>query len=465
MKPPTEITFTTQSLIIALAWFGLVPSTFPISPPPDGGYPGGNTAEGQNALFSLTSGGYNTAAGFFALRSDTTGSFNTGFGAGALFTNNADQNCAFGVLALFANTGPSNSAFGYSALMSNTANANAAFGAYSLLSNTSGNFNTATGFSALQNNTTGVQNTATGSGALLFNTIGSYNTAAGVNALLNNTAGSPNTAFGWGALEANTAGNNNTAIGYAALYSNTNGSYNTAVGDGALYSNTTGNHNLAIGVDAAYNMTGSRNIILGNFAGTNLTSETDNIHIGNAGVAGDFQTIRIGTENVQFDTFLAGIDGAPVTGTPVVVNGDGQLGVAPSSERFKDDIKPMDRASGAILALKPVSFRYKKKIDPQRTPQFGLVAEEVAKVNPELVVRDKQGKPYSVRYDQVNAMLLNEFLKEHRKVEQQEFTIAQLKNEIQAIVAHSKEQDSEIRKVRSQIQMSTCDAVVAVKHN
>src|SRR5438552_3085145 len=194
---------------------------------------------------------------------------------------------------------------------------------------------------------------------------------------------------------------------------------NTAEGDGALSSVTTGFSNTANGVNALFcNTTGSSNIALGVSAGQNLTTGNNNIDIGNPGVAAEANTIRIGTVGTQTKTFIAGISGAGVTGVAVKVNAAGQLGTAPSSERFKDAIKPMDKASEAVLALKPVTFHYKKELDPDGTPQFGLIAEEVAKVNPDLVARDDQGKIYTVRYDAVNAMLLNEFLKEHSKVEE-----------------------------------------------
>src|SRR5437763_1314034 len=194
---------------------------------------------------------------------------------------------------------------------------------------------------------------------------------------------------------------------------------NTAEGDGALSSVTTGFSNTANGSSALFsNTTGSSNIALGVSAGQNLTTGNNNIDIGNPGVAAEANTIRIGTVGTQTKTFIAGISGAGVTGVAVKVNAAGQLGTAPSSERFKDAIKPMDKASEAVLALKPVTFHYKKELDPDGTPQFGLIAEEVAKVNPDLVARDDQGKIYTVRYDAVNAMLLNEFLKEHSKVEE-----------------------------------------------
>src|SRR5947199_150234 len=213
--------------------------------------------------------------------------------------------------------------------------------------------------------------------------------------------------------------NGNTAEGDGALSSVTTGFSNTANGFSALFSNTTGFDNTANGVDALFfNTTGSSNIALGVSAGQNLTTGNNNIDIGNPGVAAEANTIRIGTVGTQTKTFIAGISGAGVTGVAVKVNAAGQLGTAPSSERFKDAIKPMDKASEAVLALKPVTFHYKKELDPDGTPQFGLIAEEVAKVNPDLVARDDQGKIYTVRYDAVNAMLLNEFLKEHSKVEE-----------------------------------------------
>jgi uncharacterized coiled-coil protein SlyX len=222
----------------------------------------------------------------------------------------------------------------------------------------------------------------------------------------------------------------------------------TAIGFDALFSNTTGVHNTALGfVSLGANTTGSFNIALGINAGENLTVGSNDIDIGNSGVAADSHTMRIGTQGTQIRTFIAGISGTAVTGAPVVVNASGQLGVAPSSQRFKDEIKPMDRASEAILALKPVTFHYKKEIDFEATPQFGLIAEDVAKVNPNLVVRDSDGKVYSVRYDAVNVMLLNEFLKEHRKVEEQQATITELKSTVarqqkdfQATAAHQQKQ-------------------------
>jgi hypothetical protein len=311
------------------------------------------------------------------------------------------------------------------------------------MSNTTGVRNTANGFAALNSNTTGERNTATGRAALTFNTIGNNNTADGHDALFSNASGIRNTATGSFALFSNTTGPDNTAIGYFALFSNTTGNSNTANGYDALVNNTTG-----IG-----------NIALGNFAGANLTTGNNNIDIGNQGVAGEAGTIRIGVIGTQTATYIAGIMGKTVPrSTPVFINANGQLGTVTSSARFKDEIKPMDKVSEALLALRPVTFRYKPELDPNGIPQFGLVAEEVEKVNPDLVVRDADGKPYTVRYDAVNAMLLNEFLKEHRKVEElkKDFqaTVAQQQKEIQALTSTVKEQAAQIQKVSAQLELN-----------
>ena len=344
------------------------------------------------------------------------------------------------------------------------------------------NQNTAEGEDALLNVLTGSNNTAVGFQALYYNTGGGANTATGSHALLNNTTALYNTAAGYAALYGNTTGSSNTASGSNSLYSNTTGAYNTATGDSALYSNTTGLNNTANGLKSLYsNTTGTNNIAVGYLAGHVVTTGSNNIDIGNEGVAGESNTIRIGTLGTQTATYIAGIMGRTVPmGMPVFVNANGQLGTTPSSARFKDQIKPMDKASEAVLALKPVTFHYKKELDPQGIPQFGLVAEEVEKVNPDLVTRDTQGKVYTVRYEAVNAMLLNEFLKQHwafleehrkveeqgRKLQEQETRIAQLKQDFQSkfaeqqkdfratvaqLSAHLEEQDSKIQKVSAQI--------------
>jgi len=406
----------TVLITFALICLVHVQNTQAVSPPPDGGYPGGNTAEGQNALLSRTTGSFNTAVGFVSLRSDTTGSFNTGVGAGTLLVNTADENTATGAGALLLNT--------IGAL--NTAN-----GAFALLSNTAGSFNTATGFQALRNNTTGDSNTANGINALGDNTTGTGNTAMGSSTLVFNTTGGSNTATGAGALLSNTTGGNNTANGVLALSGNTTGADNTAVGTNALL-----------------NDTGSGNIALGSGAGSDHTSDFNNIDIGNIGHAGESGVIRIGTGGTQTGTLIAGIFGVGFGTDPVFVNSNGQLGVGVSSARFKTEIKPMDKVSEAILALKPVTFRYKQEMDPRAMLRFGLVAEEVAEVNPDLVGRDAKGQVQTVHYEAVNAMLLNEFLKEHRKVQEltKDFqaTVAQL-------TARLDEQAAQIQKVSAQL--------------
>jgi hypothetical protein len=385
------------TLLLFLSVSLAAPNARAVVPPPDGGYPGFNTAEGTKALLSLTTGSANTAVGWFSLFSNAGGSFNTATGAGSLLFNTADENTAFGTVAL--------------------------------LSNTTGFENTANGTLALFSNTTGVQNTAVGYSAL------SSNTTAGAN-----TSGA-----------------------------------NTAVGAFALGLTVTGGANTAIGYSALYNATGGGNIALGDLAGFDVTTGNSNILIGNRGVAADAATIRIGSE-FQTRTFIAAIRGV-TTGVAdavnVVIDSNGQLGTISSSRRFKKEIKPMDKASEDILALKPVTFHYKS--DKKDTPQFGLIAEEVAAVNPDLVVRDKNREIYTVRYDAVNAMLLNEFLKEHktlleeqRKVQEQESTIAelksdaakqeatigQLKNGMDALIAQLKEQAAQIQKVSAQIEAS-----------
>jgi len=342
---------------------------------------------------------------------------------------------------------------------------NTAEGTNALFQLTSGTKNTAIGSGALHNNQSGVENTAIGTGALFFNnggspTGGNGNTATGNQALNKNTTGNFNTANGDAALFKNIDGTYNTATGFLALNSNTHGMGNTATGDSALFSNRSGSENTANGDQALQNTTGSDNIALGAFAGFNLTTGNNNIDIGDNGVAGEANTIRIGIEGTQTATFIAGIDGVNEGGTisTVYINSNGRLGTQapPSSRRFKKEIKPMDKASESILALKPVTFQYRS--DSNATPQFGLIAEEVAEVNPNLVVRDQNGEIYTVRYEAVNAMLLNEFLKEHRKVEnlKKDFqaTVAQQQKEIAALTATMREQAAQIQKVSAQLESS-----------
>jgi hypothetical protein len=325
-------------------------------------------------------------------------------------------------------------------------NDNTVQGDDALISLTTGTDNTAIGRNALNGDTTGFNNTATGAFVLSVNTTGFDNTGNGVSTLRSNVRGYCNTATGFQALYSNTIAEENTANGVSALLFNTTGGDNTANGFSALLQNTTGFKNTACGHFALYNNTiGHDNIALGVAAGISLTTGNGNIDIGNAGVGAESKTIRIGTTGTQTNAYVAGISGVTVAaGIGVIIDSSGHLGTITSSARFKEEIKPMDKASEAILALKPVTFRYKQEVDPKGVPQFGLVAEEVEKVNPDLVARDDQRKPYTVRYEAVNAMLLNEFLKEHRKVEEQGATIARLE-------AALKKQGAQIEKVNAQL--------------
>jgi hypothetical protein len=425
MNAKSEIIILIPILIMS---FVLTQNGQALNPPPAGGYPGGNTAEGQNALFSLTSGRYNSAIGFFSLRTDTSGNFNTAIGAGTLLANTGDEDTATGAGALLSNTSGAN----------NTAN-----GAFAVFSNTTGSNITAIGSHALLSNTAD-ENTAVGSGALAANTTGTQNTAFGINALTSNTTAGAN---GSGA---------NTAIGAFALLDNATGGANTAIGYAALAQGN-GGANTAIGDLAGFNITGNGNIDIG-------------FH--EAGVAGENNTTRIGNIGAT----------AQDTGIYVTLDAVGgtKLGYVnlTSSRRFKQDIKPMGAASEGLFALKPVNFRYKPDFDPNQSERFGLIAEDVEKVNPALVARDDKGNLTTVRYEAVNAMLLNEFLKEHRaflkeqrKVNEQDATISQLKSTVlqqqkgmEALAASVKEQALKIQKVSAQIELNKLAPRVAFKN-
>jgi len=381
----TQQTRKLSGFVIAtlLAWVGLLPNTEAVSPAPDGGYPGGNTAEGYNALLSLTSGTYNTAVGLFSLLSNQEGQFNTGVGAGALLANTAHRN-------------------------------------------------TATGAGALLSNTTGVKNTANGAFALFNNADGNSNTASGESALFSNTTGFNNTAIGYNALLSNTTAGDNTAIGTTALFSNTTGEFNIAIGSQTLRDNVTGDSNTAIGDSAGFNITGSGNVCIG--AGVN-------------GVAGESNITRI--RNVYESV---------ATERAVYVTSDNRIGTLASSRRYKEQIEPMEKASETIRSLRPVSFRYKKEIDPAQPLCFGLIAEEVADVNPNLVTLDCEGKPETVRYEAINAMLLSEFIKqheafleEHHKVEKLEATVSRQQKQIEALAA-------DLETVSSRLELSKAES-------
>lgn len=378
--------------LFAAAGLALSPSAHAVSPPPDGGYDNFNTAEGTDALLNLGTGAYNTALGYTALQNNSIGTYNTATGAKALSAN------------------------------------------------FNGSGNTAQGYNALAANTIGNANTAQGKDALAANTVGSVNTATGDVALVSNTSGSGNTATGVNALASNTTAGNNTADGFAALMTNSTGANNTASGTSALLNNSSGSNNVALGY----------------LAGSSLTTGDNNIDIGNTGAPRESAKIRIGTRGTHNDTYIAGIFGTTVTsGAAVLVDNKGHLGTVTSSARYKEAIKPMAKASEALLSLQPVTFRYRKELDPESRPQFGLVAEEVAKIDPDLVARDEEGRPYTVRYEAVNAMLLNEFLKEHRKVETLEARMAQQQRQFDATAAElraaMKAQAVEIQQVNSRL--------------
>jgi uncharacterized coiled-coil protein SlyX len=470
-------------LVLPLSLFALSPIARAVDPPPDGGDFHGNTAEGDGALNSafnsVTGGWYNTALGYQTLLRNggtagnlTIASDNTATGAFALNNNTTGfQNTATGAYALNSNTTANyNTANGNNALYYNAGDYNTANGFQALHSNGTGSFNTANGTNALYNNA-GDYNTANGFQALYSNGTGDNNTANGAFALSSNTTGSGNTATGWSALQANSTGGFNAASGNYALYSNTTGDSNVATGVDALYHNRVGHDNTAEGYLALLNCTGSNNAALGSGAGISLTAGSNNIDIGAPGVAGESNKIRIGKQGTQNATFIAGISGSTVaSGVGVIVNSSGKLGTVLSSARFKEAIKPMDKASEAILGLKPVTFRYKHELDPDRIPQFGLIAEQVEKVNPDLVVRDDDGKVNTVRYEAVNAMLLNEFLKEHLKVEEQERKVQEQAATTTHLESTVAKQNEMIAKQQKQIEALTAtvqkvsDQIALSKH-
>jgi len=435
---------TLIATLLMLACSGLSGGARAVNPPPDGCYPLFTTAEGCNALEFLTTGIGNTAVGWYSLSNTDSNSFNTGLGAGALCLNIGDANTAVGTAALLSNfSGFENVANGYEALLkNNTGSYNNAVGAFALYYNMDGSFNNALGNQALAQNVHASNNTAIGDLALANNDYQGdneayFNTAVGAQALYSNIDGYSNTAVGWQALYYNYDGNFNTANGGFALFSNVNGARNTAIGYSAL-SGSKGelsvSDNTAVGFEALFNnFEGNRNTAVGVNAGSNVFGASNVICIG-ANVAG------ANTNDTCFIGNIRGVTTINNDAIPVRIDSAGQLGTESSSRRYKTDIKPLEKASESILSLKPVSFRY--KVHKASTPNFGLIAEEVAEVNPDLVIYDADGKPYTVRYDAVNAMLLNEFLKEHRKVEKQESriqkqeaTIAQQQKQIDTLTA------------------------------
>ena len=377
-----------------------------------------NVSLGWEALLDNTIGTENTAVGYFALLNNVGGSHNT----------------AIGNLAMASGaTGNYNTAVGDSALQSNAPSENTAVG-YSAGQFVTGGLNTAVGYEALQLNG-GVNNTAVGGYALLGGSdqsadTGNDNTAIGLKALVSNQTGSMNVAAGLDALEFNTSGSNNVATGYQALESNTSGVNNTAIGYQALLSSTSGNGNVAVGVQAGENVSGGSN----------------NLEISNVGTSGDNNTIRIGNSS-HTAFFAGGIYGIAPGGVGVVISSSGQLGAPTSSRRYKEEIHDMGDSSRGLMDLRPVTFRYRKAAEDGSKPlQFGLIAEEVADVYPELVVYNKDGQPDAVQYQMLPAMLLNEMQKQNT-------TIAALNDQIgvqrQRIGLQDRQIDAQQQEIRS----------------
>jgi hypothetical protein len=413
-----------------------------------------DSAFGVNALNHNTTGSYNTAIGADALSANISGSNNTATGYAALSFNTATNNTATGYEALEANTsgnndtatgssalinntmGNNNTAVGTSALESNTiGNYNTATGDTALAANIGGNYNTATGYQALNGNTSGNNNTATGWNALgVNNNTGSNNTASGVYALGYNTIGYSGTATGHNALNDNTTGNFNTATGDSALKANTSGGFNTAIGASALQSNVIGSNNTAVGNQALINVTGSSNIALGAYAGSAVLGGGNNIDIGSTGASGDNAVINLGTQGTQTSAYIAGIYGVNANGVAVYINSNGQLGTVQSSRRYKEDIQDMGAASDGLMRLRPVTFRYKKPFtDGSQPMQYGLIAEEVAEVYPDLVARSADGQIETVKYQLLDPMLLNELQKQNATIASQKEQIGAQAQQIRSL--------------------------------
>jgi hypothetical protein len=407
-----------------------------------------NTAVGDSALLSNQGGHSNAAVGQQALRNNTTGGGNVAFGVQALMSNTVGaSNTAIGVNALAANIdGVLNVAVGRGALDSNTsAHSNVAVGNNALTSNTSGlhntavgtnallfataSQNTAVGSGALQNTTTG-ENAALGFNALNASTSGAFNAAVGHTALQFNTTGGSNTAVGHRALEKNTQGSTNTAVGKSALFSTTIGGANTAVGNNALFGNTSGGSNVAVGDSALSNLTsGGGNIAMGASAGSILATGSSNLYIDHTGGASsESDTMRLGTNQTR--AFIAGIRGRTTglqNAIAVVIDSNGQLGTVSSSQRYKEDIRDMAEASRGLLQLRPVIYRYKQAYaDGSKPLDYGLIAEEVAAVYPDLVVYDGAGRAETVQYHKLTPLLLNEVQKQHQRIGALEARIAAL---------------------------------------
>jgi len=394
-----------RALKVATLWI-LVPASIGLSATAHAQCLGnGTTCFGDGALISNTvSGSNNSAFGFQALELNTTERNNSAFGHRSLERNIGGEN---------------NTAVGYGSLQWNRGHLNTAVGATALQLNSTGIGNTAIGYQALLENTIAGGNTAVGSQTMVANGTGERNTALGSTVLFQNESGSDNTGSGHFALFLNTDGNSNSAYGANSLRSNTTGIQNTASGVGSLRNNTTGFRNVAIGYQAGFAVTGSDNIVIGS---------------DNRGKAADNGVIRIGVSANQKKTFVAGIRGVQTgldAAIPVFIDANGQLGTIKSSAAVKEDINTMGNVSERLLALRPVTFRYKRSDDDGSKPlQFGLIAEEVAQVFPELVVYDEENKPETVSYHLLATLLVNEFQKDHQELRSQAEEIAQLKSQV-----------------------------------
>ncbi len=443
----------------ALACLALLPKAqaAPAPETPDPGAVGGsfNTADGANALKNVTTGIANSAFGWFSLRNNTDGAFNTAVGAGTLLLNVGDQAAGDGV-------------------------ENTAVGGAALLFNTTGTDNTAVGAAALVNNAGGDENIAVGAFALNSHTGGSFNNAVGAFALLNDVNGSQNNAMGDDAMFSNQSGGHNTAIGDDALFDCVNGDSNVAIGDEAG-NNIVGDHNICIGADTTGTANDNNTIRIGDnlpsggmvvadsgplsnavLIGSDLNTQGITIFtllgFGNVAIANGLQTTN-GVSTCQIGGIFNQTPSAGSHG--VVVGPDNKLADATlSSRRFKKDIAPIDKLSEGILALRPVTFHWKN--DNTNEPEFGLVAEEVAEVNLDWITRNPQGEISGVRYETIPILLLNEFLKEHKKVEEQQANIAELKSTVGVLTAQLKEQAAQIQKVSAQLEAGRPTTKVAL---
>jgi hypothetical protein len=429
-----------------------------------GSLAGFSNTTGSNNTFLGGEAGYNnnansnTFSGYLAGFSNTTGGQNTFSGVEAGYNNNADGNTFYGYAAGLANTtGVHNTFSGFEAGYNNNGDSNTFYGYAAGLANTTGVHNTFFGFEAGYSNN-GDSNTFYGDTAGYANDTGSYNTFSGNAAGESNSTGSHNTFSGWAAGSSNTTGVENTFIGSTAGQSNTTGNYNEFSGDQAGYNNTTGGSNTFLGVNAGFSNTiGSNNTFVGVNAGFYNVNGADDVYIANPGPgpqSGEASVIRIGDPAHQFTTYMAGIYGSGVAGSPVYVDSRGLLGALASSRRFKEQIRDMGDSTNALMKLRPVTFLYKPEYDKEpRTLQYGLIAEEVAEVYPEMVAYDKEGQLYTVKYQYLTTMLLNEMQKQYHRVDEQADVIKAQQQDVKAQAEVIKTQQQEIDGLKSQLRL------------